>query len=118
MTALGPGKGYKIDPDKMRAALKLAQSMYDELEDRGNEVPELVGIVSPATDEVSTKYTTGQEVGARKSASGATGKYGEAYNAQLQFLGQLIPNLQGALASYEADDAAAAEGAARTKDTV
>lgn len=118
MTALPPGKGYKVDPDKMREALKLAQTMYDELEERGNEVPDLVGIVAPATDPESTKYHSGQAVGARKSAVQATGKYGEAYNAQLQFLGQLIPNLEAALAGYEADDAAAAEGTNATKNTV
>lgn len=120
MTALPPkgGKGYKVDPDKMREALKLAQSMYDELEERGGDVPDLVGIVSPAGDDVSNKYTVGQKQGARIPASAATQAYGEAYNAQLNFLGQLIPNLQSALASYEADDAAAAEGARRTADTV
>lgn len=118
MTALPPkGKGYKIDPDKMRQALKLAQDMYDELDERAHEVPDLVGIIAPASDPTSQDYTSGQERGARKSASQATGKYGEAFNAQMQYLGQLIPSLQQALGNYEAqEDATAAHSQARKSE--
>lgn len=113
MTSVGgtAGKGYEVDPDKMREALKLAQSMLDELEERGHEVPDLVGMAGPATDEESTKYMSGQKVGARTPAVGSMQAYGEAYNAQVAFLSQLIPNLQSALASYEATEESISETA-------
>lgn len=118
MTALPPkGKGYKIDPDKMRAALKLAQAMLDDLDERGHEVPDLVQITTPAEDPTSSDYTHGRERGARKSANLAGQKYGEAYQAQVNYLGQLIPNLQAALSRYEAnEDAAAAHAQARKSE--
>lgn len=120
MTSVGgsASKGYKIDPDKMREALKLAQSMLDELDQRGGEIGDLIQIASPASDPTSVEYTTGQEVGARKSASGAGQKYGQAYQAQVQYLGQLIPQLQSALSQYESNEDAAAASAQSHKGQV
>ncbi|MGH3432367.1 MAG: hypothetical protein ACRDQB_05960 [Thermocrispum sp.] len=109
------GKGYEIDPDKMRSALKLAQSMLEELEERGHEVPDLVGVVAPAGDPESLEYTNGQQVGARTPAVTAMQGYGDAYTAQVTFLSQLIPNLQSALASYESTEQSVADSANSTQ---
>lgn len=113
-------QGYEVDPDKMRSALKLAESMLEELEQRGYEVPELVNIVSPAgpEDTETNRYISGQRTGARKPAIGSMQAYSEAYNAQTQFLSQLIPNLQSALSTYEANEQSIGETTRATQSQV
>lgn len=120
MTSIGgtAGKGYEVDPDKMRQALKLAESMLEELEERGHEVPDLVGVAGPAGDEESRKYMSGEKVGARTPAIAAMRAYGDAYNAQVAFLSQLIPNLQSALAGYESTEESIGETAKATQTQV
>ncbi|WP_028849653.1 hypothetical protein [Thermocrispum municipale] len=100
---MGNGKGYEVDPDKMREAIKLAESMLEELEERAYEVPDLVGMPAPSTqeDKVTNEYHNGQKVGARTSAVATAQAYHEAFQGQMQYLSQLIPNLQSALSSYE-----------------
>src|SRR5690606_39537376 len=76
---MGNGKGYEVDPDKMREAIKLAESMLEELEERAYEVPDLVGMPAPSTqeDKVTNEYHNGQKVGARTSAVATAQAYHE-----------------------------------------
>jgi hypothetical protein len=124
MTALKPtggGKGHKLDPDALRRAITLAQTMLDEMDERMQEVPELTSIVPPAQETVSQGYTEGgQGVGgsALRTANAVGNKYKQAFDEQHRFIEALVPALQEALRAYESQEEAAANKSKSIGNTV
>ncbi|MFO7194101.1 MULTISPECIES: PE domain-containing protein [Thermocrispum] len=102
-------QGYEIDPDKMRQAIKLAEDMLEELENRNEQIAEMLDLPAAAADQVSTQYHAGQKVANRNSQLLTNQAYQQAFSAQVAYLNQLIPQLRNALTTYESMEQATAD---------